>query len=118
MDADVAEPAFAVGRTSAAVDNTIPTGAPSDGCAAADTAGAGARAAVAAAAGGVAILLMAGAIAEPELDATLTGAGVGATLVGRERAFPAACARLAAPAVVLLLSSSSGGKFGKVLSGT
>jgi len=129
LDADVAEAAFAAGRTSAVVDNTISTGAPADGCAGADIAGAGAgaRAIVNAAAGGVATRLVAGAtagagfdttLAGAVLEATVTGAAAGAALVDREWAFAAACAKLAAPAVVLALSSSSGGKFGKVLSGT
>lgn len=129
LDADVAEAAFAAGRTSAVVDNTISTGAPADGCAGADIAGAGAgaRAIVNPAAGGVATRLVAGAtagagfdttLAGAVLEATVTGAAAGAALVDREWAFAAACAKLAAPAVVLALSSSSGGKFGKVLSGT
>lgn len=127
LDADVAEAAFAAGRTSAVVDNTISTGAPADGCAAADIAGAGACAGITAAAGGVATRLVAGAtagagfdttLAGAVLEATVTGAAAGAAVVGREWAFVAACAKLAAPAVVLALSSSSGGKFGKVLSGT
>jgi hypothetical protein len=124
VDADVTEATFAAGRTSAVVDNTISTGATADGCAAAEVAGA--RAGVTAAAGGVATRLVAGATAGAELgtmlagaklEATLAGAGIGAA-VGREWAFAAACARLAALAGVLLLSSSSGGKFGNVLSGT
>jgi len=125
MDADVAGAEFADGRKSAVVDNTISTGAPADGCAAADIAGAGARAGVTAAAGGVATRLVAGATAGAELGTMLAGAKLEATLsgadaeaVGREWAFAAACARLAALAGVLLLSSSSGGKFGNVLSGT
>ena len=129
VDADVTEATFAAGRTSAVVDNTISTGAPADGCAGADIAGAGAgaRAIVNAAAGGVATRLVAGAtagagfdttLAGAVLEATVTGAAAGAALVDREWAFAAACAKLAAPAVVLALSSSSGGKFGKVLSGT
>src|SRR4029077_10932244 len=126
-DADAAEAAFAAGRTSAVAVNTISTGASADGGAAADIAGgAGARASVTATAAGVATLLVAGAtagtglvmmLAGAELDATVTGAGVTAA-AERVCAFAAACARLAALAGVLLLSSSSGGKFGNVLSGT
>jgi hypothetical protein len=125
-DADVAGAALAAGRTSATVDNTISTGAPADGCAAADIAGAVARVSVTRATGG-ATLLAAGATAGAELnsmpagtglEATLAGAGVGSTAAGRACAFAAACARFAALAGVLLLSSSSGGKFGNVLSGT
>jgi len=119
MDADVAGAEFADGRTSAIVDNTISTGA------AADIAGADARAGVTAAAGGVATRLVAGATAGAELGTMLAGAKLEATLagadaeaVGREWAFATACARLAALAGVLLLSSSSGGRFGNVLSGT
>ena len=113
VDADVAEATFAAGRTSAAVDNTISTGA------AGDIAGAGGRAGVTAATGGATAGAELGTmLAGVKLEATLTGAGVGAAAVGREWAFAAACARLAALVGVLLLSSSSGGKFGNVLSGT
>src|SRR4029077_756615 len=122
-DADAAEAAFAAGRTSAVVVNTISTGASADGGGAADIAGAGARASVTATAAGVATLLVTGAtagtglvmmLAGAELDATVTGAGVTAA-AERVCAFAAACARVAALAGVLLLSSSSGGKFGNVL---
>jgi len=126
--ADAAEAAFAAGRTSAVVVNTISTGASADGGAAADIAGgAGARASVTATAAGVATLLATGAtagtglvmmLAGAELDATVTGAGVATAAAERVCAFAAACARVAALAGVLLLSSSSGGKPGNVLSGT
>jgi len=121
----VADAAFAAGRTSAVVDNTTSTGATTDGCAAADIAGVGGCDGVTRAAGGTSTLWAAAAITETvldtmfagaELEATVAGAGAGAA--DRTCAFAAACARVAALAAVLLLSSSSGGKFGKVLSGT
>jgi hypothetical protein len=130
--ADVADVELAAGRTSAAVDNTISTGSAAGGGAAVrdvDAVAAGACAGVTAAAGGAATLLATGAIVGAETDTTLTGAELGATLAEAEAgagaaaalracALAAACARLAAIAGVLLLSSSSGGKFGNVLSGT
>src|SRR4029077_13908677 len=114
-DADAAEAAFAAGRTSAVAVNKISTGASADGGAAADIAGgAGARAGVTATAAGVATLLVTGAtagtelvmmLAGAELDATSTGAGVTTAAAERVCAFAAACARVAALAGVLLLSS-------------
>jgi hypothetical protein len=68
-------------------------------------------------------MVVAGATAGSELGTILRGAEFEVLLEGvgvcdRACAFAEACASVAALAGVLLLSSSSGGKFGKVLSGT
>ena len=128
---------FAAGRTSGAVDNTISAGALAGRCTAVsvDAWAAGPRAGATAATDGATFLLTGRAVAaagaetgagagtgfdatltEAEFDATITGAGAAAT--GFACAFAAACARVAAKAGGLLLSSSNGGRFGKVLSGT
>jgi hypothetical protein len=121
-DAEVADVEFAAGRTSAAVDNTISTGALGNAWAAVDdgTSAAGACAGATAAAGGAATLLATSATVGAELGATLAEAEAGAAAATALRAcaLAAACARLAAIAGVLLVSSSNGGKFGNVLSGT
>lgn len=118
---------FVAGRASATEVRTTSTGAAADACAAATIAGAGACGGVVAAAGTGATLLATGTTAGAALDTMLAGAGLDVTLTGadadtaaaeRACALAAACARVAALAGVLLLSSSSGGKFGKVLSGT
>jgi hypothetical protein len=121
-DAEVADVEFAAGRTSAAVDNTISTGALGIAWAVDDVgvAAIGACAGATAAAGGAATLLATSATVGAELGATLAEAeaGAGAVATLRACALAAACARLAAIAGVLLVSSSNGGKFGNVLSGT
>jgi hypothetical protein len=121
-DAEVADVEFAAGRTSAAVDNTISTGALGNAWAVVDVgvAAIGACAGATAAAGGAATLLATSATVGAELGATLAEAEAGAAAATALRAcaLAAACARLAAIAGVLLVSSSNGGKFGNVLSGT
>jgi hypothetical protein len=100
---------FADGRGSSEVDKTISRGAFSAG-------GATVCGGFATATGCTATLLATGAAAGIKFDATLAGADAEAAI--RACARDAACASAEAPAVDLVLSSSNGGKFGKVLSGT
>jgi hypothetical protein len=113
-DDGVADVELAADRVSVDVDNTISTDAPADGCRAVDVADAGGDMPLAA--GGAATLLAADTTAGAEAGWMFAGAG--AVAPPRACAFAAACARVAATAVGLLLSSSSAGKFGNALSGT
>jgi hypothetical protein len=116
---------FAAVRGSTNVDKIISSGAFSAGCATVSGGVARARAAaiaatdgadVATATGCIATLLATGAAAGIKFEATLAGAGAEAAVRACARA--AACASAEAPAVDLVLSSSNGGKLGKMLSGT
>jgi hypothetical protein len=107
---------FAAVRGSADVDKTISRGAFSTGCATVCGSVARARAAAFAATDGADVATATGAAAGIKFEATLAGAGAEAAVRACARA--AACASAEAPAVDLVLSSSNGGKFGKMLSGT